>query len=1153
MHRKQFVHLHLHTDYSLLDGACEIRRLAELAAQHKMPAVAVTDHGNLFGAVKFYEACEARGVKPILGCEAYVTSGSRHDRTGNGERTHHLLLLCETLEGYRNLVKLVTAGHLEGFYYKPRMDKELLARHSRGLLATSACLNGEVARALLANDYAAARQAAGEYRDIFGAKNFFLEIQDQGLEMEHRIHPDLLRLSKDTGIPLVATNDCHYLAADDARAHDVLLCIQMGKTLSDPNRMKFGSDQFYFKTAEEMYHVFAAVPEAVGRTVEIAERCSLKLEKVAHPFPRFEVPAGYTLESYFEKVTREGFERRRPPLLAVAAQGLLRHPLAAYEQRLEQELAMIQQMRFAGYFLIVWDFIRHAREQGIPVGPGRGSAAGSLVGYALGITDIDPLRYGLLFERFLNPERISLPDIDIDFCMRRRGEVINYVTQKYGRENVAQIITFGTMAAKAALKDAARAMEMPYADADRLAKLVPAQLNITLQDALAQSPPLKQLYDRDPRVKEVIDTARKLEGLARHASTHAAGVVISPQPLQEIVPLYKTNREEIVTQFAMDDLERIGLLKMDFLALATLTVIDDTQKLVGQNRGVPLELAGIPLDDAETYALFSRGATSGVFQFESHGMREILRRYQPSRLEDLIALNALYRPGPIEGGMIPDFIARKHGERQVSYDLPELKPILEETYGVIVYQEQVMQIANQLAGFSLGEADLLRRAMGKKKPKEMAAQREKFISGCRERKFSEKKAAKVFELMAQFAGYGFNKSHSAAYALLAYHTAYLKAHCPVEFMAALLTAETGNQEKVVKYIAECREMGITVLAPDVNSSDWSFTPGGAAIRFGLGAVRNVGFNTVQAIQASRTELGRFDSLFQFCEVVDARVLNRRVLESLVKAGAMDSLGAHRAALLEVADRALERGARLQRDKESAQHALFGGAVAQPAAPPALPEVDEWPEHERLGYEKEILGFFITGHPLARYEGRLRELKTTPIAELETTGNNDAVRVAGIVVRVRAMRSKKGERWAIATLEDLTGVVDLLIFPEAFRRLESRFYPDAVLLVKGRARAEEPGVRLAVQDAAPLEEALPGNGGAAATRVVITLDLSRMSPDTIERLDALFRRKPGRCRVEFKLPPELGQHRGGRDVRVALDDELLAELKGLCGETAVSLQ
>ncbi|MBI4467022.1 MAG: DNA polymerase III subunit alpha [Acidobacteria bacterium] len=1155
MPRNQFVHLHLHTDYSLLDGACEIGRLAELAAQQRMPAVAVTDHGNLFGAVKFYEAGEAHGVKPIIGCEVYVTGGSRHDRSGNGERTHHLVLLCETLEGYRNLVRLVTAGHLEGFYYKPRIDKELLSQHRRGLIALSACLRGEVADSLLANDFAAARQAAGEYRDIFGPDNFFLEIQDQGLELEHRIHPELLRLEKDTGIPLVATNDCHYLAQEDAQAHDVLLCIQMGKMVSDTNRMKFGSDQFYFKTAEEMARVFAALPEAVTRTVEIAERCRVKLTKVEHPFPYFAVPEGYTLESYFEKVTCEGFERRRPHLEAQAAQGRLRHPLSTYEQRLEQELRMIQQMRFAGYFLIVWDFIRYAREQGIPVGPGRGSAAGSLVGYALGITDIDPLRYGLLFERFLNPERISLPDIDIDFCMRRRGEVINYVTQKYGRENVAQIITFGTMAAKAAIKDAARAMEVPYAEADRLAKLVPAALNITINDALTQSPPLKQLYEREPRVKQVIDTARRLEGLARHASTHAAGVVISPQPLQEIVPLYKTNREEIVTQFAMDDLERIGLLKMDFLALATLTVIDDTVKLVEQKRGLHLILEEMPLDDPATYALFSRGATSGVFQFESHGMREILRRYQPSRLEDLIALNALYRPGPIQGGMIDEFIARKHGQRQVSYELTELKPILEETYGVIVYQEQVMQIANQLAGFSLGEADLLRRAMGKKKPKEMAGQREKFIAGCKKRKIGEKKAEKLFDLMAQFAGYGFNKSHSAAYALLAYQTAYLKAHYPVEFMAALLTAETGNTEKVVKYIGECREMGITVLPPDANSSDWSFTPSGEAIRFGLGAVRNVGYNTVQAIQATRERLGRFPSLYQFCEEVDVRVLNRRVLESLVKAGALDSLGAHRAALLEAVDKALERGARLQREKDSGQHALFGAATAEPAPPPPLPDVEEWPEHERLNHEKEILGFYITGHPLARYQGRLRELATTAIAELETKKNNEDVRLAGIVVRVRPMRSKKGERWAIATLEDLSGVIDLLIFPEAFRRLESRLYPDAVLLVKGRTRAEETGVRVAVQEAGPLEEELAGvrpDRGAAATRVVIELDVSRISVETIERLEALFRRKPGRSRVEFKLPPEFGVHRGGKDVRVRLDEELLAELRGLCGESSVSL-
>ncbi|HXE75921.1 MAG TPA: DNA polymerase III subunit alpha [Candidatus Xenobia bacterium] len=1146
MSGNEFVHLHLHTDYSLLDGACAIDRLAELAARRGMRSVAMTDHGNLFGAVKFQAACEAHGVKPILGCEAYITLGSRHDRSGNGERTRHLVLLCETQEGYENLVRLTTAAHLEGFYYKPRIDKELLAQHSKGLIALSACLNGEIAAHLLANDYAAARQAAADYRDIFGPENFFLEIQDQGLEMEHRIHPDLIRLSRETGIPLVATNDCHYLMPEDAQAHDVLLCIQMGKMVSDSNRMKFDSDQFYFKSAEEMAHVFRALPEAVTRTLAIAERCRVKLQPVANPFPPFAVPEGYTLESYFEKVTREGFAQRRPHLEAQAARGLLRNPLRAYEQRLEDEIRMIQQMRYAGYFLIVWDFIRYAREQGIPVGPGRGSAAGSLVSYALGITDIDPLQYTLLFERFLNPERISLPDIDIDFCMRRRGEVINYVTQKYGRENVAQIITFGTMAAKAAIKDVARALEVPYAEADRLAKLVPAALNISLDDALKQSPPLKQAYERDPKTKQVIDIARRLEGLSRHASTHAAGVVIAPQPLQEIVPLYKTNRDELLTQYDMNDLERVGLLKMDFLGLATLTVLDDAEKLIRQNRGTDFRLADIPLDDRATFELFSRGAASGIFQFESHGMREILRRYQPTRFEDLIALNALYRPGPIQGGMIDDFIARKHGQREITYDLPELKEILEETYGVIVYQEQVMQIANRLAGFSLGEADILRRAMGKKKPKEMAAQKEKFLEGCKRNRISEKKAAKIFDLMAQFAGYGFNKSHSTAYALLAYQTAYLKTHYPVEFMAALLTAETGNQEKVVKYIGECREMGITVLPPDINSSDWNFTPAGQAIRFGLGAVRNVGFNTVQAIQAARQQLGRFTSIFQFCEEVDSRVLNRRVMESLIKAGAFDSLGAGRAALFEVIDRALERGARLQRDKESAQHGLFGGPI-EPPPPPPLPDVEEWAEHERLAAEKEMLGFFITGHPLSRYEGRLRELAAVTIAELEQCRNNQALRIGGIVVRVRPMRSKRGDRWAIATLEDLTGVTELLVFPEAFRKLEGKLYPDAALLVKGRLRVEETGVRLAVEDAMPLTQA-----PAANPRLVVHLDVNRISVDTVARLDDLFRRKPGRSLVEFKLPAEFGELSGARDVRVQVDDELVSELKQLCGDSAVNL-
>ena len=1157
MSKAEFVHLHLHTDYSLLDGACTIPRLAELTARQGMPAVAVTDHGNLFGAAKFCQAAEAHGVKPIVGCEVYITTGDRRSRSGNGENTHHLVLLSENLEGYRNLVKLVSAGHLEGFYYKPRIDKELLAQHSRGLIGLSACLNGEVAFNLLANNYEAARRAAGEYRDILGAGNFYLEIQDQGLEQEHRIQPDLLRMSQETGIPLVATNDCHYLAKGDAHAHDVLLCIQMGKMVSDPNRMKFGSDQFYFKSAEEMLQVFRALPEAVQRTLEIAERCHLKLPREEHPFPHFAVPDGYALESYFEKMAQEGFEERRAHLSAQAQRGLLRHPLAAYERRLEEEIRMIQQMRFAGYFLIVWDFIRYAREQGIPVGPGRGSAAGSLVSYALRITDIDPLQYGLLFERFLNPERVSLPDIDIDFCMRRRSEVINYVTQTYGRENVAQIITFGTLAAKAAMKDTARALELPYAEADRLAKMVPPQLNITIDEALRQSAPLKQRYEREPKIKHVLDVARRLEGLSRHSSTHAAGVVISPKPLGEVVPLYKTNKDEIVTQFAMDDLERIGLLKMDFLGLTTLTVITDAVQLIEQHRGVKLVLEDLPLDDRETFQLFSRGAASGIFQFESHGMREILRRYQPSRFEDLVALNALYRPGPLQGGMIDDFIARKHGQKEVTYLLPELKEVLEETYGVIVYQEQVMQIANCLAGFSLGEADILRRAMGKKKPKEMAAQREKFLAGCRERKVNPKKAVKFFELMAQFAGYGFNKSHSAAYALLAYQTAYLKTHYPVEFMAAVLSAETGNTEKVVKYIGECRQMGITVLPPDVQSSDWSFTPAGDSIRFGLGAVRNVGFNTVQAVQEARQRLGQFTSLMQFCEEVDVRTLNRRALESLVKAGALDSLGEHRAQLLAAADGALAGATRVQREKASGQHALFGTGVAQSAPPPPLPEVEEWPEHERLAYEKETLGFFTSGHPLSRFEGRLRRLGTVAIADLETKANNERVRLAGIVVRLRQMRSRKGDRWAIAGLEDLSGVVDLLIFPEAFRRLESCFHTDAVLLVKGRLRAEEAGVRLAVEDAKPLEAALPESDqgaadGATVGRVVIELDPGHITAETIDRLEALFRRKPGRSPVEFRLPPEVGAQEAGRNLRVQADEELLSELKTLCGESAVSL-
>ena len=963
----QFVHLHLHTDYSMLDGACDVEKLVNRVKELGMPAVAMTDHGNIFGAVHFVNAAKAAGVKPIVGCELYVCKKEDH-HTGRmapeGDTYNHLLVLAENEEGYRNLTKITSEASLNGFYYKPRVSKRFLAEHSKGLIGLSGCLKGEVAERLTEGNYDAARQAAATYRDIFGEKNFFLEIQDQGLEMEHRIHGGLFQLEKDLGLPLVATNDSHYLCEDDAHAQDVMVCIQTGKSIQDTNRMKFDGNQFFVKSHDEMYRVFKDAPSVLSRTLDIAERCNLKLEKVSSPFPHFDVPLGFTLDSYFEHITREGFARRMEVLRTLDSQGRLKHSLADYEQRLAREIAIIQQMKFSGYFLIVWDFIRYAKEHSIPVGPGRGSAAGALVAYSLEITDIDPLQHELLFERFLNPERISMPDIDIDFCMNRRGEVIEYVTRKYGRENVAQIITFGTMAAKAAIKDVGRAMDVPYSDVDRIAKMVPNQLNIKLVDAIQESPQLKEAYEKDAQVRELLETAKKLEGLVRNSGVHAAGVVISPRPLNELVPLHKTKNDEIVTAFDMVAIEKLGLLKMDFLGLTTLTILDDTIKLIQQTRNQKLDLASLPLSDDETYQkVFYKGLTSGVFQFESHGMRDVLRRYQPNSIEDLTALNALYRPGPIQGGMIDDFIDRKHGRKKIEYELPELKEVLEETLGVIVYQEQVMQIANKLAGYSLGEADLLRRAMGKKKPEEMAQQRERFVEGAAQRNYPSKKIEKIFDLMAQFAGYGFNKSHSAAYALLAYQTAYLKTHYPVEFMAALLTSVTGNTDDVVKYINECREMGIAVEPPDINVSDANFTPHDQAIRFGLAAVKNVGHNAIESIVAGRKKLGRYRDIFEFAESVDLRLLNKRVLESLIKSGAMDSMG-RRAQLMAVIDRAIERAQKTQRDAESGQHGLFG--VFEQDDVPAheqLPNVPDWDEHQRLAAEKEILGFFITGHPL----------------------------------------------------------------------------------------------------------------------------------------------------------------------------------------------
>jgi len=1154
----QFVHLHLHTDYSLLDGACDVEKLVERVKALGMPAVAMTDHGNIFGAVHFVNAAHKVGVKPIVGCELYICKKDDHniERTPpEGDTYNHLLVLAENEEGYRNLVKITSEASLHGFYYKPRVSKTFLAEHSQGLIGLSGCLKGEVAERLIENNYQVAREAAAFYRDLFGEHNFFLEIQDQGLETERRIRPALFQLEKDLGLPLVATNDSHYLCEEDAHAQDVMVCIQTGKSIHDANRLKFEGTQFYVKSYEEMVRVFGDTPEALSRTLEIAERCSLRLEKVPSPFPDFEVPSGFTLDSYFEHVTREGFARRMETLRSQAAQGRLKHPLSDYEQRMSREVAIIQQMKFSGYFLIVWDFIRYAKEQNIPVGPGRGSAAGALVAYALGITNLDPLQHELLFERFLNPERISMPDIDIDFCMNRRGEVIDYVTREYGRENVAQIITFGTMAAKAAIKDVGRVMDMPYSDVDRIAKMVPTTLNIKLDDAIKESPPLQDAYQKDAQVHQLLDTARKLEGLVRNSGVHAAGVVISPRPLIELVPLHKTKNEEIVTAFDMVAIEKMGLLKMDFLGLTTLTILDDTLKLIGQ-RGAKLMLDDIPLEDERTYQeVFHKGLTSGIFQFESHGMRDVLRRYQPNSIEDLTALNALYRPGPIQGGMIDDFIERKHGRRTIEYELPELKEILEETLGVIVYQEQVMQVANKLAGYSLGEADLLRRAMGKKKPEEMAEQRERFVEGAIRRGFPQRKIERIFDLMAQFAGYGFNKSHSAAYALLAYHTAYLKTHYPVEFMAALLTSVTGSTDDVVKYINECREMGIAVEPPDINVSDANFTPHGPAIRFGLAAVKNVGANGIESIVAARRKLGRnFRSLFEFCEEVDLHLLNKRVLESLIKSGAMDPFG-RRAQLMQALDKAIERAQKTQRDVESGQHGLFG-VFADETAPPevdALPNVPDWDEHTRLAAEKEILGFFITGHPLEKYKDKLLDLSAKTTEEIAakrfSTPKDEVITTAGMITGVRVLKSKRGDFYAQASLEDMTGKIDMIVFPEAYKRLQDKVKLEVPVLVRAGVRIEEGShPKLTAAEIIPLDEVrvpLP-----KALRIRISLDSA--SAATVDALHDLFRESQGEAKILFDLekPGDFMVVMEAGGYNVLPDRNFIGRVEALCGRGSV---
>jgi DNA polymerase-3 subunit alpha len=1143
-----FIHLHCHTDYSLLDGACEITRLMKIVKESGAPAVAMTDHGNLFGAVEFYNQAKETGVKPIIGCEMYLAPMGHKVKSGSeATEYNHFLLLAENQEGYRNLIQLVSTGYLEGFYYKPRIDKDLLSRHAKGLIATSACLAGDVNEALIGNGYAEARRLAGEYIDIFGRDNFFLEIQDHGLDEDKRLVPEVIRLSRDLDIPLIATNDAHYLTHADSRAHDVLLCIQTGKQVADTQRMRFTTDEFYLKSKAQMLALFPEHEDALDRTFEIAQRCSVKLDKVPNPFPNFEVPATEDLDSYFAFVAREGFDRRRPHLERRLAAGLLHNSIEEYRQRLEREIRLIQQMKFSGYFLIVWDFIRYAKQNGIPVGPGRGSAAGSLVSYCMDITDIDPLQYGLLFERFLNPERVSMPDIDIDFHTEGRAKVIQYVTQKYGRDNVAQIITFGTLGAKAAIKDVGRALGMEFRAVDQITKLVPGVLNIKLEKAIEMEPGFGKARQENPTVNQMLDVALRLEGMARNASIHAAGVVISPRPLKELVPLYRSNKDEIVTQYDGVCLEKLGLLKMDFLGLATLDIIDDTIRLIERRHRIRILPDELPLEDPKTYELFSAGLTNGVFQFESEGMKEILRRYKPSKLEDLCALNALYRPGPIQGGMIDDFIDRKWGRKEVAYELPELEPILKETLGVIVYQEQVMQIANLLAGFSLGASDLLRRAMGKKKADEMAQQRELFLAGARERKHPEKKAAKIFDLMEQFAGYGFNKSHSAAYAFLAFVTGYLKAHYPQEFMSALLTSETGSPDKVTKAINECRDLDLKVLPPDVNASGKNFEPDGEGIRFGLTAVKNVGGSAVDQLLLAREREGRFRSLHHLCESVEGSALNKRMIESLIKAGAMDSFGARRSQLNAIIDAAMEAGAKAQRDRDSGQTGLFGEMLSAESAPePSLPNLPELTEKERLAGEKEMLGFYVTGHPLHAFADKIGEIATHHSSTLEAIDKTTDVVLCGMLTSVAIKRNKENLPWAVLQIEDLGGTVEAMVFAKQYEGLKEFLVVDTAVRIKAVARPEEGSQpRLSVQDVLPLDKVAFSYPSLMGLRV--PFGRNGADDDTLAKLATLFQRKPGETSIRLKLEKR-GDFQVDLDVRLKVkpDREFRSEAEKLLG-------
>ncbi|MEX2145664.1 MAG: DNA polymerase III subunit alpha [Candidatus Rokuibacteriota bacterium] len=1357
MQHAEFVHLHVHSEYSLLDGAAQLEKLVKKAKDLKFPAIALTDHGNLFGGIDFYLAAQKAGIKPILGAELYVAPGGRKERgsqDGGYEGANHLTVLVRNLDGYRNLIKLVSKAYLEGFYYKPRVDRELLAQHADGLLVLSGCLNSEVSRALSAGDAAKATQTAGWYQEVFGRENYFMEVQAHGLPEQIKVTAETLKIARAIGAPVAGTNDSHYLDAAHARAHEALLCIQTGSSLTDPNRWKFSTEEFYVKSAEEMAAVFAEIPEACANTLAVAERCNLTLEFGRFHLPRYVVPETHTLETYLQEKAREGLRKRYGPT-----------PGDAIEARLAHELSVIEKMGFAGYFLVVWDFIRYARDKGIAVGPGRGSSAGSLVAYCLEITNVDPMRYSLLFERFLNPERISMPDMDIDFADDRRDEVIRYVADKYGRDRVAHIITFGTMGAKAAIRDVGRVLGMTYGDVDRIAKLVPAfPLNITLDDAYQKAPVLAEMVKSQPGVSELWDIARALEGCTRHASVHASAVVISDEPLDQHIPLYKDpKRPELITGYAMGPIEKLGLLKMDFLGLRTLTVLANTKALIRDARGIDIDVETLALDDARTYALLSEAKTFGVFQLESSGMREALRGLKPERLEDVIAMVSLYRPGPME--LIPDFIQRKHGRVKTTYEHPAMEKFTRETYGIMVYQEQIMQIASEMGGFTMGEADMLRRAMGKKDRELMAQQRAKFVAGCAERAIDRKSAERVWELMEKFAGYGFNKclsadaeiemadgtrkpiteicdgdlvatkdgpsraravrpsglrrvgrltlangmtirctpdhpvftprgwvnaedlgagdfvvvtrtlpggsaaeivplavcrrpvreaiakaypslkagcralgvpyrllfetsgtrglrrdtieyladaldapalhalvsggmgwsrpagfplegieptydievpgarsfiangiavhnSHAAAYALVAYQTAYFKANYPVEFMAALLTSEMGDTDKIVKYIDECRAMGLAVQPPDVNGSAVQFSVAGDTIRFGLAAIKNVGEAAMESILRTRAAEGAFRTLDDFCSRVDLRLVNRRVIESLIKAGAFDSLGLPRAHLLAQTDAALEGGQRVQRDRAEGQGSFFDDllpkAPAHPAAgEPPGPIAEEWDADQRLAFEKEVLGFYISGHPLARYAAVVESMGITSTGDLAAKGHGAKVALFGHVGALKETATKSGNRMAFFTLEDMAGTVEVTVFPEPFKAAAPYLRAREPLVVRGRIDDGDKGRVILADDIRILDQSLankPKGGAGEPSACRIRVPSAGEAPAVLAALKQVCEEHPGGVPVFVHvLLDGVEVVVRARGVSVDASAELTAKVTALMGTAAMVIE